>query len=127
MKKTLLALALVTASTAYGGIKHTYGATFDCRSIAYDSSKKTVFSMTTQPAEITHYDHFGEIMEVSLGTYRLAGMSHRWDWGGENGADYTLVLDPDRDILYYDFSNTEAGEEKGASWSGKCKQKRTRK
>ena len=51
--------------------------------------------------------------EVKLTRFHFAGLRARWDWGGDGENDYSVVYVPaNAAAIYYDFSDTEAGESK---------------
>ncbi|WP_290524577.1 hypothetical protein [Alcanivorax sp.] len=55
--------------------------------------------------------------------YSVQGFQMRWDFGsdGDGGAPYSLVLQPNGDASYYDFTGVPKGEKVSASQRYKCK------
>tara|TARA_R110002096_G_scaffold279095_3_gene473280 strand:- start:3585 stop:4025 length:441 start_codon:yes stop_codon:yes gene_type:complete len=54
--------------------------------------------------------------------YKRAGLNHRWDWNKVDGSySYTLVIDPEGNGLYYDFSGSKNESSQEAKANYKCK------
>lgn len=51
--------------------------------------------------------------------YYRDGLSHRWDWGPDNGS-YSFIVKPDGTGLFYDFSTAENGKKSKADDLFKC-------
>ena len=54
-----------------------------------------------------------------LAWYVVDGLSHRWNWGGENENDFSVIA-TSTEASYYDFQSVDEGETKLPSMTFNC-------